>query len=378
MSGKHLLGCALFALVVPHAVLASDAGIRTEAVCFPSYAWMNNTLGQSPCLVAAYLQAQCSSGVYNVIPIDLNSNPPMVYAPPAPSLNNTVYNVCACSWAVYNLLEACLACQSGGNYLHAWSSWQTNCGANLLSNDTFYPQYPPYVINPATAVPDWATMNPTDWSNGIFNITEAHDRAAEMRPDFTSVPHPKQKQTVSVGALAGGIVAAVVAVALIAVSVMFVVLRRKRKMNHAEPELTMTPPTPTRLAPSMSFSSRTRPFSTGSSTELFSPASTIHRAVSFALPPSPRSSPTATARTLEPDEVYTPDPLILKPIPEYPERIHSDLDTAMPSGNVVPMRVDRSSKDMSQTRHSPESSSSALTTPTEPRPTRYAPPPYTP
>ena len=37
-------------------------GVTSEASCTSSFSWMQNSLKQDPCLVAAYLQSECASG----------------------------------------------------------------------------------------------------------------------------------------------------------------------------------------------------------------------------------------------------------------------------------------------------------------------------
>lgn len=46
---------------------------QTSAVCLPVYSWMNNSLAQSPCLVAAYLEGNCGTGCAFLIQSDFSA-----------------------------------------------------------------------------------------------------------------------------------------------------------------------------------------------------------------------------------------------------------------------------------------------------------------
>ena len=83
---------------------------------------MNNTLGQSPCLIAAYLQGQCYNGGkslrftlvtlsngLNVVVFSVGSlGPGFRYAP------GDGNNACTCSTVTYSMIAACALCQGAG------------------------------------------------------------------------------------------------------------------------------------------------------------------------------------------------------------------------------------------------------------------------
>ena len=75
---------------------------------------MSNHKGQSPCLVAAYLNGQCLSVPAASTVLPLSNIPGFVdyYAPPAPGLLEPT--ACSCNTVLYSLLAACGECQGQG------------------------------------------------------------------------------------------------------------------------------------------------------------------------------------------------------------------------------------------------------------------------
>ncbi|KEP46136.1 putative transmembrane protein [Rhizoctonia solani 123E] len=112
---------------------------RTTVTCDRSFDWANNSKGQSPCLVAAYLQGQCyPDKQWNVTAL-----------PPGAQYTNQEANGCSCSSPVYSLLSACAACQ-GVSYA-TWGQWTANCPAGFINNGSF-----PFQVPVDTAMPQWA------------------------------------------------------------------------------------------------------------------------------------------------------------------------------------------------------------------------------
>ncbi|KDN39366.1 hypothetical protein RSAG8_08883, partial [Rhizoctonia solani AG-8 WAC10335] len=122
---------------------STEAGAQqTTATCDKSFDWARNSKGQSPCLVAAYLQGQCyPNKQWNVTSLP----PPAQYLAPT----NQEVTGCACSSPVYSLLSACAACQ-GGSY-GSWGQWTANCPSGLINNGSF-----PFQVPADTAMPQWA------------------------------------------------------------------------------------------------------------------------------------------------------------------------------------------------------------------------------
>ncbi|CAE7146132.1 unnamed protein product [Rhizoctonia solani] len=115
---------------------------QTTATCDKSFDWASNSKGQSPCLVAAYLQGQCyPNKQWNVTSLPSGAQ----YIAPT----NQEATGCACSSPVYSLLSACAACQ-GATYA-SWGQWTANCPSGLINNGSF-----PFQVPADTALPQWA------------------------------------------------------------------------------------------------------------------------------------------------------------------------------------------------------------------------------
>ncbi|PVG03243.1 hypothetical protein CPB86DRAFT_804233 [Serendipita vermifera] len=159
----------------------SAQSVNTTAVCSSEFEWMNNPRGQSPCLVAAYLQGACGTGAWTVplLPLTPDGQQQTYLAP-----NNATRNLCTCASAVYNLMSACAACQGGGWILFA--PWALSCEeADLLSVPDAYPRSIP--VNSATEIPTFAMTDPRAWANGGFNVTQARQVALGASPPTLSV-----------------------------------------------------------------------------------------------------------------------------------------------------------------------------------------------
>ncbi|KAK0210848.1 hypothetical protein DFS33DRAFT_332507 [Desarmillaria ectypa] len=92
-------------------------GQTTNATCVSSYGWANNTLGQSPCLVAAYLQTACLNTTFIVPALPEGTH----YTGPS----TAQADLCKCNTVTYSLISACADCQNC-QYLN-WGNWTANC-----------------------------------------------------------------------------------------------------------------------------------------------------------------------------------------------------------------------------------------------------------
>ncbi|KAG1877992.1 hypothetical protein DFJ58DRAFT_909624 [Suillus subalutaceus] len=88
----------LEAALVPRGAFAQ----MSTVTCLSSFGWMNNSLGQDPCFVAAYLQSACEATTIDPLP------PGYIYAAPSAALANP----CVCSTVTYSMLSACADCQN--------------------------------------------------------------------------------------------------------------------------------------------------------------------------------------------------------------------------------------------------------------------------
>ncbi|KAH9992127.1 hypothetical protein BJV77DRAFT_1003629 [Russula vinacea] len=124
--------------------------------CSASWSWTSNSLGQSPCEVAAYLQGVCDNGVFS-IPVLV---PGDSYVGPTGSSDAS--DLCKCNTVVYSLMSACDACQDA--LWFSWNTWSFNCTSTdpitTFSN----------VVPNGTKVPGWAFLDVTK-GGGYWNPT---------------------------------------------------------------------------------------------------------------------------------------------------------------------------------------------------------------
>ncbi|KAL6305946.1 hypothetical protein BKA93DRAFT_730114, partial [Sparassis latifolia] len=86
----------------------------------------SNSLGQSPCLVAAYAFGACQANTsWSVGSLQNLSS---TYPGPTESQANR----CTCSSVSYSLISACAACQEA--QLSPWDTWIANCSSSDISN----------------------------------------------------------------------------------------------------------------------------------------------------------------------------------------------------------------------------------------------------
>ncbi|KAN0119078.1 hypothetical protein V8E52_004525 [Russula decolorans] len=123
------------------------AQVNVTANCtVSSFTWTFNSIGQSPCTVAANMLATCYSGSYTLAPL------PSGYAYGGPTHDSS--NKCQCSTVGYSLASACAVCQ--GQDPASWSAYVANCTYILPPS-----QFP----NPVPAevyVPHWAILDVTN------------------------------------------------------------------------------------------------------------------------------------------------------------------------------------------------------------------------
>jgi len=205
--------CALLAL------LGQSVAQQTEAVCMPSFSWMFNSLVQSPCVVASYLEGACASTVYDISALEPDSH----YVGP----DQGEGNACSCSSVVYALASACGDCQ-GGNVTEKWSFWIANCTSDQVTQNGYG-----HAVPPGTAIPAWAYLDVVD--EDTFNANEAQTKAGEHGADtFPSTggnsgsSKSGGSSSANIGAIAGGAVGGVVVIGLIVALIVYLVVRRKR------------------------------------------------------------------------------------------------------------------------------------------------------
>ncbi|KAF9507620.1 hypothetical protein BS47DRAFT_288618 [Hydnum rufescens UP504] len=234
--------------IAHHLTLPTVQAQTSNVTCLPSFNWSDNSLGQSPCLQAAWLQAECNDGSWWV-----NTIPP-TYHYIGPTQDNSTENACICTTVVYNLLSACGACQN--RTWISWTSWSFYCVDYRDIKEGTYNVTIPY----GSSIPAWAFDLPSN-HNDTFNISAAQDIGdSPERPGSTPSPtstststpsfttsgslltgypssasissSPTQSggsraSTSNVGAIAGGVAGGVVGLALIGLAG-FLLLRKRR------------------------------------------------------------------------------------------------------------------------------------------------------
>ncbi|KAK7468280.1 hypothetical protein VKT23_002790 [Stygiomarasmius scandens] len=209
--------------------LEPRAGPQSEATCDAGFDWANNRGGLSPCLLAAMTIAPCSqTGAWNIPKLTIGNH----YNGP----NSTTNTDCYCSWAAYNLLNACTACQNLDDSITTWPSFSAQCGPHL-SNTTYFPSG--MALSSNASLPFYATINPTSWLNQKFDVDQAKSEASSGQPDVnpsaTNANSPSGSPTQSsssnskpTGAIAGGVVGGVVGLVIVGLVAFWCVRRRRR------------------------------------------------------------------------------------------------------------------------------------------------------
>jgi len=243
-------------IIIIAALLGCVVGQHTEAVCnVTSLSWTFNTLGQSPCLIGAYLATPCSStGDFDVPALESDHH----YTPPL------LTNECVCNTVIYSLFSACASCQDAQT--SPWTDYSTNCTGKTPDG-----QYG-FAIPPKTAVPAWAYQ--LVQGSNRFNLTQAQlvgglpenvstiSTSSSVRSHSSSTSTAKaaggttrsgssddpsksgvsddsgKSGSTNVGAIVGGVVGGVGGIAIIGGIVAFLLLRkRKEKAAEASPTI---------------------------------------------------------------------------------------------------------------------------------------------
>ncbi|TFY68981.1 hypothetical protein EVG20_g3336 [Dentipellis fragilis] len=233
----------LTAVVVPLFLAQRVVGQLSAPDCQPGFQWSYNSLNQTPCLIAAYVEAACDGGQFSIPPLAPNHH----YTGPTAGQGNP----CLCNTVAYSLISACDACQ--GNAPLQWSEWAFNCSSTSPDGTL------PISVPSGTRIPQWAYQNVTGtdlWNNQTaFNVGDGVESTATTGPtgsssvSMTSSPGVTGSQTSApnsggsshkshAGAIAGGVVGGVVGAALLAGLAVFFFLRYRR--SHLPPSAAYT------------------------------------------------------------------------------------------------------------------------------------------
>ncbi|KAF7296846.1 hypothetical protein MIND_00915900 [Mycena indigotica] len=184
------------------ATVIDTRGLQSEAKCDASFEWADNAAGNTPCLLTAYVWGACTTNNWDV-PVLTPGNQ---YTNP----NATTATPCSCSWAAYNLISACTACQLNDAGIQTWASYSQLCQA--FESDVYFPSNIP--LRADTLIPFWAGTNPTGWTDGKFNVQQAQLVSNQHKPDLDPFKPPPGHKSKPIGAIVGGVVGGCVVVAL--------------------------------------------------------------------------------------------------------------------------------------------------------------------
>ncbi|KAJ7063485.1 hypothetical protein C8F01DRAFT_79160 [Mycena amicta] len=242
----HMRMKALFFVSLAVIVLRVSAQSSNVTTCVPLYEWAINTLNQSPCLVAAYVENVCESAF-----VEVNAIPPDTHYA-GPSKQDAT--LCRCSTVAYSLISACGGCQNR-TYI-SWTAWATNCPKIQVAK--FLESIPSEVV-----VPPWAYLDVT-LSNNFFNPGLAMANASAV---LTSPAAPSSTTTttttsssqlavppstsngvslpsytpsvatkkINAGAIAGGVVGGLAVLVVAGLLVLFCFRRNKQHTNPYPP-----------------------------------------------------------------------------------------------------------------------------------------------
>lgn len=151
---------------------------------------------------------------------------------------------CTCCWASYNLFSACISCSPNSPSFVSWNTWTENCG-NMTSTTTYFPWDSGFRIPSNTTIPYYASTNPSNYSNGIFDENFASNLGGQGKPDLTGSPLPStssvsssSSSTASAGAIAGGVIGGIVLLLLFCGFFLFIICRKRKRAAHFPSKMT--------------------------------------------------------------------------------------------------------------------------------------------
>ncbi|KAG2024031.1 hypothetical protein CC2G_001629 [Coprinopsis cinerea AmutBmut pab1-1] len=195
----------------------------TNATCLPEFIWANSARGKSPCRMAAEVIAPCHGGRW-FIPSLPPSGGERFYRYDQPKGDEA--NTCSCSWAAYNLISACTACQGSPQSVRLWSDYKLFCPSQALNNDRYYPSdvLPPDDV----AIPYWATTDPTTWIGDWWTTKAAKSIWSSGKADVVLAQENRKATQRPIGIIVGGVVGGLL-VLIAGIALAFFLLRNHRK-----------------------------------------------------------------------------------------------------------------------------------------------------
>ncbi|KAF8495485.1 hypothetical protein F5888DRAFT_1711245 [Russula emetica] len=186
--------------------------------CSPTLEWTFNSLGQNPCMVAAYLMETCSNdGSFTIYDLSPGGSPYNVGSSGTSSTQDS--NLCMCNTVTYSLLSACDACQ--GVEWNSWSAYSLDC-IKTLPPSSF-----PNPIPSGTRVPQWALIDIISENNWDPNQASAVGDSPEQAPG-ARLGSPTPKSSSNTDVIVGGAVGGVATIGLVVIAIGFFLRRRRR------------------------------------------------------------------------------------------------------------------------------------------------------
>ncbi|KAI0687602.1 hypothetical protein C8Q76DRAFT_266766 [Earliella scabrosa] len=204
----------------------------TNVTCLQEYNWMDNSIGQNPCLIASWAIVPCPPSVWAIRVL----NPNMPYDGPGPG---SPAAPCYCNTVFYSLLSACATCQGyfGEDGINNYTQHTANCPRDLL--DRGYHRDIPR----GTVFPEWAYLplrndrwdenaasvlalqNMPESASATASASTSTSASTSPEPSPTGDAAPTARSTSVVGPAVGG---AVGGLAALLIGIAMLCLRRRR------------------------------------------------------------------------------------------------------------------------------------------------------
>ncbi|KAG2349767.1 hypothetical protein BDR05DRAFT_943645 [Suillus weaverae] len=208
------------AAFVPKSAFAQTS----TATCLSSFGWMNNTLGQDPCIVTSYLQSAC--GAFTMIPL----TPSTYYGAPAPAAADS----CSCNTVTYSVMGACSACQNAsylsypmniptGTRVPNWAYLNVTGGFDPVAaqNNGDLPESTATNVQ-STLTVTYSTILSASLTTVYASLTSSSAAATGLSPTSAS-----SSTSSNVGAIAGGVVGAILGAVIIGLVTWLLIKRRR-------------------------------------------------------------------------------------------------------------------------------------------------------
>ncbi|KAJ8095239.1 hypothetical protein PM082_010462 [Marasmius tenuissimus] len=221
---------------------------QPQATCRVEFKWASNSDGHSPCDLASKVLSPCFGDNFSVSEL---VNGSWHYDAPVAERRPMSTNACTCSWAAYNLMSMCTACQdSAQDSILTWPQWKANCSSRYLRTSYFPSEYS---IKDNASLPSYSKKDPALWNDQRFNLDQAKSLGLGPTSDSakpTSVSTPSQspspspsepstksdaKNTIKIIGAVVGVILGGTALLLIT-SVYFILQRLKKKQGCADAE----------------------------------------------------------------------------------------------------------------------------------------------